>query len=164
MHSDPKSQPRIYFAGPLFSAAEISFNAQVVKELEEFAQVFLPQRDGMLMTDLIEEGETPEVASLVVFNRDMDAIANADILIAVLDGRSIDEGVAFELGVAYSQSKKCIGLQTDSRRLAEWGNNPMISGALETIFHNSDELISFLKNQICLPDSTAQVHQSKQLQ
>lgn len=44
----------IYFAGPLFSTAERSFNTQLAEELErnEF-EVFLPQRDG------VERGKPP---------------------------------------------------------------------------------------------------------
>ena len=75
----------------------------------------------------------------------MKAILKTDILIAILDGRTIDEGVAFELGVAFSHSKKCIALQTDSRRLASWGNNPMITGALDIIFHSAEDLLNWIK-------------------
>ena len=78
----------------------------------------------------------------------MDAILHAEYLVAVLDGRTIDEGVAFELGVAFSHAKRCIGLQTNSRRLASWGNNPMISGALETVLLSVDELIDWLVNDL----------------
>ena len=40
--------PRLYFAGPLFSAAELTFNAVLAEHIEALGfEVFLPQRDGV---------------------------------------------------------------------------------------------------------------------
>lgn len=97
---------------------------------------------------MVHNGIPADVAVQRVFRGDLDAIRAADCLIAVLDGRAIDEGVAFELGVAYSQSKRCVGIQTDSRRLASWGNNPMITGALELVLHSVEELMSWTRNEL----------------
>ena len=139
---------RVYLAGPLFSDAERTFNAIVVQGLEKWVDVYLPQRDGGLMSEMVKEGMEPDVAGCRVFKRDMDAIRQAEYLIAILDGRAIDEGVAFELGVAFSHAKRCLGLQTDSRRLASWGNNPMITGALEIVFHSVDDLMSWTMSEV----------------
>ena len=39
---------KVYFAGPMFNAAEKDFNLRVTNLLEEYGyQVFLPQRDGI---------------------------------------------------------------------------------------------------------------------
>ncbi len=141
------SRYKIYLAGPLFSEAERTYNKQLTQLLEECADVYLPQRDGGLMSEMVRDGVPPEIASKSVFMLDMDAISQADCLIAILDGRAIDEGVAFELGIAYSYGKCCIGLQTDSRRLAWWGNNPMISSALEKTFENIEELVSWVMSK-----------------
>jgi len=138
----------LYFAAPLFSEAERSFNKDVTQELEQWVDVYLPQRDGGLMSELLNYGVPPKIAARRVFNLDMDAIQRSDYIIAILDGRAIDEGVAFELGIAFAQSKRCIGLQTDCRRLAAWGNNPMISGALEIIFASVNELISWITSEV----------------
>lgn len=138
-----RNQPRrkLYFAAPLFSEAELVFNHRVATLLEPFIDVYLPQRDGGLMSELVIGGSDAEIAACCVFRRDVEAILESDFLVAVLDGRAIDEGVAFELGVAYSHQKRCFALQTDSRRLATWGNNPMITGALERSFDSVDELV-----------------------
>lgn len=141
-------KPQIYLAGPLFSDAEQTFNLQIAHGLEEYVDVYLPQRDGGLMSEMVRDGIPPEVAAPKVFQRDMDAINQCDYFIAILDGRAIDEGVAFELGVAYSLEKRCLGLQTDSRRLASWGNNPMITGALELVLENVDDLFSWMRNEV----------------
>jgi len=137
----------VYLAGPLFNEAERSYNEIITERLERWVDVYLPQRDGGLISDMIENGINPDEAAVRVFRYDMKAIRNATILIAILDGRTIDEGVAFELGIAFSHSKKCIGLQTDSRRLASWGNNPMITGALEIIFHSVEDLLNWVKTE-----------------
>ena len=146
--------PNVYLAGPLFGAAELQFNENVAERLEEFADVYLPQRDGGLMRDLVNDGLSPKAAASKVFQSDMEAINQADYLIAILDGRAIDEGVAFELGVAYSLEKRCLGLQTDSRRLTSWGNNPMITGALEIVLENVEDLFLWMENETSLISST----------
>ena len=142
-----KKKLRVYLAGPLFNDAERSFNEMLTKKLEETVIVYLPQRDGGLISEMLKDGYNPDEAAVRVFRYDMKAILKANILIAILDGRTIDEGVAFELGIAFSHSKKCIGLQTDSRRLASWGNNPMIAGALEIIFHSVEDLLNWVKTE-----------------
>jgi nucleoside 2-deoxyribosyltransferase len=141
-------RPRVYLAGPLFSDAERTFNVLVARQLSEWFDVYLPQRDGGLMIEMVAGGVEADIAACRVFKRDMDAIRQADYLVAILDGRAIDEGVAFELGVAFSHAKRCVGLQTDSRRLASWGNNPMITGALERVYHSVDDLLSWVRREV----------------
>ena len=138
----------MYVAGPLFSDAERTFNVVLTDVLEELVEVYLPQRDGELMSDMVGNGLRADVAACRVFKRDMDAILDAEYLMAILDGRAIDEGAAFELGVAFSHGKRCVGLQTDSRRLASWGNNPMIKGALEVVFESVSDLHAWLKKEV----------------
>lgn len=145
-----RCKPLVYLAGPLFSEAERTFNLRLTEMLENLSAVYLPQRDGGLMSEMVAAGVPTHIAACGVFRRDMDAIRKADYLIAILDGRVIDEGVAFELGVAFSQAKRCVGLQTDSRRLAVWGNNPMITGALEAIFLSVDELLEWVSASIAM--------------
>jgi nucleoside 2-deoxyribosyltransferase len=136
--------PVLYIAAPLFSSAERRFNIDLADRLRETFRVFLPQRDGRLLTELTREGMTPTDAARYVFTADMKAIRDCTVLVAVLDGRSIDEGVAFEIGVAYSLDKKCVGLQTDVRRLLPIGNNPMIDCALGAVLPTVDALVEWL--------------------
>ncbi len=139
---------KVYLAGPLFSDAERTFNEMLTRTLEKWVDVYLPQRDGGLMSEMVRSGIPSDVAARRVCRGDMNAIREADYLIAILDGRAIDEGVAFELGVAYTLLKRCVGIQTDSRRLASWGNNPMIAGALELVFHSVEDLTSWIKSEL----------------
>ena len=64
-------------------------------------------------------------AALSVFKDDVAALRASDAFLNLLDGRTVDEGAAFELGVAYALEIPCFALQTDSRRLLPLGNNPM---------------------------------------
>ncbi len=141
-------RPQVYLAAPLFNEGERTFNARVTELLEEFMEVYLPQRDGGLMSEMVAAGVPSAIAARSIFCRDLDAIQRAGYVIAILDGRTIDEGVAFELGVAFAQAKRCVGLQTDSRRLAMWGNNPMIVGALETVFESVDDLMEWVSTSV----------------
>jgi nucleoside 2-deoxyribosyltransferase len=137
-HSD--SLPRLYLAGPLFSDAELEFNCKVKRLLGARFDVYLPQEDGKLFIDLISNGVSPSEAAQIVFKEDLREIHCCSALLAVLDGRVVDEGTAFEIGVAYANGKVCYGLQTDPRRLLPCGNNPMISSALRYVFRSVEEL------------------------
>ena len=85
---------KVYFAAPLFNAAEKGFNLKLTEMLENAGySVFLPQRDGneaALMTDMTE-GEK----SAAIFCADKDALLDADILFMVIDGRVPDEAHAW---------------------------------------------------------------------
>lgn len=132
--------PEVYVAAPLFSEAERAFNRRVKQLLQPHFLVFLPQEDGALLTQLLAGGVSHQVAQARIFETDIAAVRRAQILLIVLDGRSVDEGAAFELGVAYALGKRCIGLQTDSRRTIEGNNNPMIDQPLEHVFSSLEEL------------------------
>jgi nucleoside 2-deoxyribosyltransferase len=141
------TRPLVYFAAPLFSEAELSFNVRLTDILERTVDVYLPQRDGGRLVDLISRGVSPTDAYTSIFQRDMEALRECDALLIVLDGRSIDEGAVFELGVAFASGKPCVGYQSDPRRLLPVGNNPMIACALSQVFENSESL-SYWANRL----------------
>lgn len=138
---------RIYLASPLFNESERQFNRSIRDILSFDFQVFLPQEDGLLLENLIKSGVAVEDAESAVYEADINAMNQADILIAVLDGATVDEGVAFELGYCKAQGKICVGLQTDVRRRLPTGNNPMINQSCKEIFHNIEELIEWLRDK-----------------
>lgn len=129
---------RIYFAAPLFCAAEVKFNDFVVKKLEDAGySVFLPQRDGVLAAQM--QGKTRSELVATVFARDRGELEKSDILVFVLDGRVPDEGACVELGIAHALKKPCFGLRTDARALeAALPVNPMIEGCFTAMAENSD--------------------------
>ena len=94
-----------------------------------------------MLSDLLARDVAAHDAVTAVFQCDVDAVRACEGLLIVLDGRAIDEGAAFELGVAFSANKTCEGLQTDPRRLFAIGNNPMLTGALSLVATDLDALI-----------------------
>ncbi|WP_093559302.1 nucleoside 2-deoxyribosyltransferase [Pseudoduganella namucuonensis] len=147
MHKANKYRPVVYMAGPLFSEGERSYNIYLKHLLEEFCDVYLPQQDGFLMADLVSSGMSHNQACSTVFKNDINAVNRCDLLLILLDGRSIDEGAAVELGYAFALGKACVSLQTDFRRLAPFGNNPMITGAIGKAFTKVDDLMAWIKNE-----------------
>jgi len=146
----------IYFASPLFSQAERSFNLQLTQKLEERGfSVFLPQRDGVEIRKPAYSDMTTDELCQTIFTLDRDRILAADIFLFVLDGRVPDEGACVELGIAHShkhllnQDKLLIGLQTDLRASFNFLGtklNAMIYAALDHISENEDDLMTSLES------------------
>ena len=136
-------RPIVYIASPLFSSAERGVNEMLSSVLERWCDTFLPQRDGKLVSDLVAKGSMAAEAYAEVFARDIEAIERCDAILINLDGRSVDEGAAFELGFAYAMRKVCVGYRTDVRVLLQWGLNPMLVSPLSNIFSTERELESW---------------------
>jgi nucleoside 2-deoxyribosyltransferase len=145
---------KIYFAGPLFSAAERRFNSDLAGKLENFGHiVFLPQRDGV-------DSDKPPFAEMsrdarrkALFEVDRDQIFDSDIFLFVLDGRVPDEGACVELGMAYTNKflankpSYIIGLQTDIRAAFISSKlNPMLRICFDNIIETEDELIDAIND------------------
>ena len=147
-------QPKLYFAGPLFSEAEKTFNERLTRRIEAETDflVFLPQRDGMEFGRLKEMKQIERTKA--IFELDRDRVYESDTFLFILDGRVPDEGAALELGLAYAhkniskktKSRQLIGFMSDVRAwLPDQKLNPMLGGALERIFYVEEELIVYLK-------------------
>lgn len=105
---------KIYFASPLFTEMEQLYNAQVVKQLRDTygdkVEIYLPQEN-----DAIND-KSNYANSIQIAEGDNHYLEEADILIAVLDGVTIDAGVASEIGYFYSMNKPIIGVYSDIRQ------------------------------------------------
>ena len=139
---------KIYFAAPFFSQGERRGNAIAVKMLEDNYDVFYPYRDGLRVTDLVAKDVEPSAASKEIFKLDVEEIENADLIVAVLDGRVPDEGVCVELGIAFSLKKTVVGVLSDSRTCFPWGLNPMVSGCLSVVCTDFANLLEVVDEQI----------------
>ena len=139
-----KRQP-LYLAAPLFTPEERAFNEYLSTRLEQKFQVFLPQRDGHLIPGKKLSREKYNRLASKVFAADIAAIRNSTILFAVLNGRTMDEGVCFEIGFAHAIGVVCVGYLTDSRVLLPTGMNPMIECSLESSFRSDNELSRWIK-------------------
>jgi nucleoside 2-deoxyribosyltransferase len=111
---------RIYFAGPLFSAAERDWNATLATALRTAGhEVFLPQE------------QEPGKDAPGIFATDVGGIDWANCLVAIMDGADPDSGTCWEVGYAY-QKKPIVLLRTDMRRNEGSGGsgyNPMLTEA-----------------------------------
>lgn len=104
---------QIYFASPLFSDMERVYNESLVKKIRTMypeLNVYLPQEQGE-----INDKESYADAKMIA-KYDTDALLNSQLVLAILDGVSIDVGVASEIGVAYQAGIPILGLFTDSRQ------------------------------------------------
>lgn len=104
---------KIYFASPLFTHMELMFNEAVVKTIRERFQgveVYLPQEQGEI------NDKNAYADSLQIAKMDTDNLLKSNLVIAVLDGQTIDAGVASEIGVAYQAGIPVIGFYSDSRQ------------------------------------------------
>ena len=109
---------RIYFAGPLFSAAERDWNATLAAALRGAGhEVFLPQE------------QEPGKDAPGIFATDVGGIDWADALVAIMDGADPDSGTCWEVGYAYGK-KPIVLVRTDMRRnegSGDSGYNPMLT-------------------------------------
>ena len=104
---------QIYFASPLFSDMERVYNESLVKKIRTMypeLNVYLPQEQGE-----INDKESYADAKMIA-KYDTDALLSSQLVLAILDGVSIDVGVASEIGVAYQAGIPVLGLFTDSRQ------------------------------------------------
>lgn len=122
---------KIYFANALFSQADFDFNAQVVAQLRQAApslDIYLPQENAAI------NDKNAYADAKMIAQADTEQVLTADLMIAILDGPTIDVGVASEIGVAYAKHIPILGLYTDSRRLG--ATNQQKLAALQTVAEN----------------------------
>ena len=78
---------KIYMAGPLFSTAELAFNAALARELRGRGhEVFLPQ-----------EHEQRKDLPRAIFESDVRGLDWAEVVVACLDGPDPDSGTSWEM-------------------------------------------------------------------
>ncbi len=96
---------KLYLAGPLFTLAEQSFNADLASFLEsEGFEVWLPQ-----------EHEPRRKSAKAIFEMDVEAVDWADLVLACMDGPDPDSGTAWECGYAFAKGKPIVCFRTDFR-------------------------------------------------
>jgi nucleoside 2-deoxyribosyltransferase len=109
---------KLYFAGPLFTAAERDWNVTLAGALRNAGhEVFLPQE------------QEPGKDAPGIFSTDVGGIDWADALVAIMDGADPDSGTCWEVGYAY-RKKPIVLVRTDLRRNEGSGGsgyNPMLT-------------------------------------
>ena len=126
----------IYFAGPLFTLGERSFNRSLRDALVALGhKVFLPQDSEVNSRAVFDPKE--------VAKDDQRAVYAADVLIANLDGPMVDDGTALEVGMAIDKGKITVGYRTDFRTC---GDDPNIH--VNLMFNLMDMVILYSGSDI----------------
>ena len=104
---------KIYLAGPLFSAAERTFNKLLADRLRMAGhKLWLPQ-----------ESEQRSMSARQIFDKDVEGVDWAEVVVANMDGPDPDSGTCWECGYAY-RKKPVIVFRTDFRAGDEPGMAP----------------------------------------
>jgi nucleoside 2-deoxyribosyltransferase len=140
---------RVYFAGPLFTPYERSFIDECAARLRaDGIEVFVPHENALAAGD---------TSPATIFEKDWDGLANADAVVALLDGPMVDDGTACEIGIFYalmqsdSTKKGIVGFLTDLRgTLGHEGHglNLFVEGCIEAggkICGSLDEVVETLE-------------------
>ena len=122
---------RVYLAGPLFTPYERDFLSACAARLREAGlEVFVPHENGLADADTRPEA---------IFAKDFAGLDAANAVLALLDGPTVDDGTACEIGLfhglalAEPQARKgTVGLLTDMRaaRGAERRLNLFVHGCV----------------------------------
>lgn len=142
----------VYFAAPFFSAAERDLNYRLIAAMEtKGLKVFSPARDGIVAKDELASYEDWKRIAARVWGCDTAAINDSRVLFAVIDGRSIDEGVCVEIGFAAAKMKPIVAFSSDDRKQFPWGHNPMVLHPIKTVVSDPEravlEVVRIISNE-----------------
>lgn len=140
---------RVYLAGSIFTPYERAFLSECAERLraEGFA-VFVPHEQGLMGVDVTAEA---------VFAVDAAGVESADAVLAVLDGPSVDDGTACEIGLFHGLKQRdpgrkgVVGLLTDLRaeRRGDFAINLFVRGCIEAsggaVVDSLDEAVAILR-------------------
>ena len=115
----------IYFAGPLFTAAERQFNRDLSARLADSLgkRIFLPQDECAGLTNPAD-----------IFRRCREGVRSCDMVLAIVDGIDADSGTAWEMGYATGLGRPVVALRTDFRQTGEDGGmNLMLSRGCDAL-------------------------------
>jgi len=139
----------IYLAGSIFTPYERAFLDECATRLRaEGFDVFVPhERKDLVGVDVTAEA---------VFVADAGGVVDADAVLAVLDGPSVDDGTACEIGLFYGLKQRdpersgVVGLLTDLRgeRRGEFAINLFVRGCIDAsggaVVDSLDDAIAIL--------------------
>ncbi|MDX6689476.1 MAG: hypothetical protein QOG15_933 [Solirubrobacteraceae bacterium] len=118
------ARPRCYIASALgFSEAGRAYYAEhYLPALTQYVEPVDPWTltEPEAFAAARAEGREHELG-LEVGARNAEAIREAQLLIAHLDGQEVDSGTAVEIGYAAALGRPCVGLRTDLRTSGEPG-------------------------------------------
>lgn len=122
---------KIYFAAPMFAKSELVYNSILVSKIrQQFpqAEIYLPQENDAINDKMAYAN------SEMIAKADTKMVLDSELMIAILDGITIDAGVASEIGIAYAKGIPILALYTDTRQ--QGANNPQKLAALQNAGEN----------------------------
>ncbi|HWH07869.1 MAG TPA: nucleoside 2-deoxyribosyltransferase [Candidatus Thermoplasmatota archaeon] len=84
-----------------------------------------------------------DVDAAAWFTRCLEAIQEARVVVAVLDGPQVDESVAFLVGYAFAAGKPVVGYATDRRV-----KGPLLEGAVAEVANDARALAAALGRRL----------------
>jgi nucleoside 2-deoxyribosyltransferase len=129
---------KIYLSGPLFSQGEIAW----VKRVKAFLQ------ETFVNAVIIWPHEIASDDAEQIFQANLEAMNDCDLMVAILDGSQVDDGTAWEVGYFFSQGKRIVGIRTDFRRAGEsYASivNLMVERSCQAVVTSLEELASWLE-------------------
>ena len=128
----------VFLAAPEQGAAALGAIDKVILELQFATGGAL--RGSLVFVPHLQVGDVGiETDAAAYFTRSLQAIQDARVVVAILDGQQVDETVAFWMGYAFAAGKPVVGLVTDRR-----AKGPMVSGALTETVHDVKGLAAAL--------------------
>src|ERR1700742_138703 len=140
---------RVYLAGSIFTPYERAFLDDCAARLrKEGFDVFVPHEQKHLVG--------VDVTAEAVFAADAGGVEAADAVLAVLDGPSVDDGTACEIGLFHGlkqhdrERKGVVGLLTDLRgeRRGDFATNLFVRGCIEasggSVVRSLDDALAIL--------------------
>lgn len=122
---------KVYFAAPMFAKSDLLYNSYLVDKIRKRyteLTIYLPQENAAI------NDKTAFADSKMIALADTKQVEESQLMIALLDGNTIDNGVASEIGVAYANGIPILGLYTDSRQ--EGADNQEKLAAISTVAEN----------------------------
>jgi nucleoside 2-deoxyribosyltransferase len=131
---------KIYIAGPLFNVHEKKYLEEIAEVLEgaDF-ECFLTHRDQKgIDPEELKNNEMSQATKDIIFKTDIEALKEADLIVALVTGQDIDSGTASEIGFMYANNKPVIAITAEERRY----RNLFTAGMFTKIVHNVPEVLS----------------------
>jgi nucleoside 2-deoxyribosyltransferase len=135
--------PALYYAAPLFTAAERSWNAANALRLRAALPgwtVLVPQEFCAPYDPL--PGQRPDFG--MIFRACVEHLERADLVLAVIDGADPDSGTCWEAGFAYARGRPVVALRTDWRPGEDNGANAMLTRSSRAVVRDLDGAVAAL--------------------
>lgn len=126
---------KIYIAGPLFNVHEKKYLEEIAEVLEGNGyDCFLPHRDQTgIDPEELKNNDMSQSTKDIIFQTDVQALNESDLVVALVTGQDIDSGTASEIGYMYAKNKPVIALTAEERRYRNLFTARMFSSTVQNI-------------------------------